>query len=511
MNLRNVLAAFVALATVLPSATLAANADKPPSYAEARGASRIVTTELVESLKNADPVECPGTHAWVKDFRAQTKGFDEDLPMEKWPTVDVGALVDHNPNFWRMYFEIAPADPMLSLIHAGLLLSQGEAKRAAYVIELARHRPGIPKRVLEPLGMLQNSAIAALKASDEVTEEGIKLFDKGDYDAAMSKYREAHKLCPTNGSTFYEMGYTLRTKAEVARGEKPAKPGTIEVNGKSQDSPEVVAALAGARLHDPLMFMAYQGTHKDVIKAALAMAKQVMPAWKTLRAERLAKDEEYHALEQLSEGLSEAGVHDLAIFVRQLMAARRNSYDQSDFPIFRDGLRKLAPGPAIEDILSRLAGKTMKFRPLTQLEDEEGQPAQGSGWRLYIPDKPVRKPDPNQPVYLDEIRLLTSEDDIAKRAGVEDLVRFTKDIQKTAEDVLGKCTKPAKVLVEFSCTSSGHKVVVMHQPKDVDEEPLSELYEALAKIKKLTVKEQTVQFQIKFTVTPTKATQRGKK
>ena len=74
---------------------------------------------------------------------------------------------------------------------------------------------------------------------------------------------------------------------------------SLKINGKSQDAPDVIAAFAGARRHDPLLFEAYQGSDPDVIKGALAMAKQVMPAWKALREEGILddwskKDDGYH-------------------------------------------------------------------------------------------------------------------------------------------------------------------------------------------------------------------------
>jgi tetratricopeptide (TPR) repeat protein len=505
MKSRIALSVLVALLTYAPAVPLVADGNAPPSYDEARRASWIITMQLVEKLDEGDATQWPGTQAWLKDLREQAKGIDKDTPVEKWPTVDIGALVDHNPNFWRMYFEIAPADPTMSFIHAGLLLSQGEAMRAAYILELAQHRPGIPKAFRQAFRALQGTAMAAMKASNAATQQGVKLFDQGDYDGAMKKYREAHKLCPTNGWTYYEMGYTLRTKAAVARGDKPGQPGTIEINGKSpNDSAEVIAALAGARRHDPLQLIAYQGSDQDVINGALAMAKQVQPAWKTLREEGLTKEEEYHALKELSEGLHDAGVHDLAILARQLMTARRNGYDASDFPIFAAGLRKLAPGKATEEILDRLAGKSLKLRPLTNLEEEEGQPALGSDQRLYMPDKPPPKPDPNNPVHVDQIQLLTPPDDIAKRVAVEDLAKLAKDAGKVAEKILGKCETPDKVLVEFKCSPSGHTIKIKHQAKDTNEKPLDELHDALAKMDKLPVKEESVQFQIQFTVTPKK-------
>src|SRR5262249_18406728 len=140
----SIIVLFILLAT-WPAVSVAAEAQGPPSYEEARQASWIFTTVFIETLEEGDAKQWPGTHAWLADFREQTKGISKDIPVAQWPKLDVGALIDHNPNFWRMYFEIAPGDPTLTIIHAGLLLTQGEAKRAAYLLELGQHRPGIPK------------------------------------------------------------------------------------------------------------------------------------------------------------------------------------------------------------------------------------------------------------------------------------------------------------------------------------------------------------------------------
>lgn len=350
--------------------------------------------------------------------------------------------------------------------------------------------------------MLQNTAIAALQASDALTDEGTKLFDKGDYDAALKKYDEAKTLCPTNGSTYYEIGYTLRIKAQIARGETPGKPGTLKINEDPHDSKEVIAAFAEARRHDPLLNMAYQGTDPEVNKGFVAIVREVTPAWKALREEGISKEAEYQALGDLSKGLSEAGIHDLAILSRQMMAAHRNSYDATDYPIFAAGLRKLAPGAVIDELLGQLAGKYGKFRPITKQEVEDGQPALGSGERLYLPDKPIPKADPNKVVSVVGIRLLTPEDDIAKQTTAEEIGKFSNAAKKIAEEELSKCETPCKVLIEFTCTPSGHTVKIMYQPKDIDEKPLKALYESLAKLDKLPVKDQTVAFQIQFNVTP---------
>lgn len=215
---------------------------------------------------------------------------------------------------------------------------------------------------------------------------------------------------------------------------------------------------------------------------------------------------EYHTLKDLSEGFQEVGAYDLAVFARQLMVARRNSYDPDNYPIIAASLRKQAPGEQIEKVLTRLRGEkgaeALVLRPLTRQDPEEGQPALGSGLRLYMPNKPPAKTDANKPVHVDHIRLLTNANDIAVRTTVEDLGKFSKEFDRIADEVLGKCETPCKVLVQFTCTQSGHTVKIMHQPKDVDEKPLKEMYKAVAKMDKLPVKEGSVEFQIQLSVTP---------
>ena len=105
---------------------------------------------------------------------------------------------------------------------------------------------------------------------------------------------------------------------------------------------------------------------------------------------------------------------------------------------------------------------------------------------------------------VDHIRLLTAAEDLAKRTTVEEFAKFSKEFEKIADEVLGKCETPCKVLVQFTCAPAGHTVKIMHQPKDIDETPLKEMYKALVKLEKLPVKEATVEFQIQITVTPKK-------
>ena len=143
--------------------------------------------------------------------------------------------VTHNPHFWHAYFEIAPGDPGMGLLHAGLLLGCGEATGALHVIEFYQSRPGIPKAVGETLGILHNATRRALvRSPTRRTQAGIQLFDAADYVGAVKKYREALKIWPQNGWAYYELGYTLHTQDRLAAGEKTGPPQSVQIKVNDQ-------------------------------------------------------------------------------------------------------------------------------------------------------------------------------------------------------------------------------------------------------------------------------------
>ena len=203
---------------------------------------------------------------------------------------------------------------------------------------------------------------------------------------------------------------------------------------------------------------------------------------------------------------------------RQIIVARRNRYVASDHPLIAKSLRQLAPGDAVEETLKLLAAEHMKVRPLIDVDSVDGRPASGEAfhnpldgktyvadkWKTYTPENGKPAEDENKVVRFDNIRFLTSEQDIAERTTTESVLKFIKDAKDVAENVLEKSQKPCKVLIQFTCTPSGHTIKVGHQPEDVDEKPLKEYYKAAAKMAKLEVKKETVEFQLQFTVTPKK-------
>lgn len=328
---------------------------------------------VIDGLEAGDNKDFPGIQTWLRDFRKATKGIDLAAPPDRWPVIDIDALVARNPNFWRAHYEIAPGDPGFMTLHAGLLLSAGEAVRASHLSIIAGQRPGIPKEMRHALQILLVNSQKAGQRSNALVGEGIKLHDKGDYAEAIKKYRDALAIWQQNGFVHYEFGLSLRDKQLIDLGEKPPSPDAIVVNAGRKNSPEVDAAFAKARKHDPFQLKAWQGDDKAVIRGFLALAKKGMPAWQQIVKDR-EKQVEDKVLEQVAVALQEAGVHELALAARQLQVARRGCFTPGDHPFIATGLRALVPGEPTEDLLKQLAGGKLRLRQLVAPEREAPAP-----------------------------------------------------------------------------------------------------------------------------------------
>jgi tetratricopeptide (TPR) repeat protein len=201
---------------------------------------------------------------------------------------------------------------------------------------------------------------------------GTKLHDKREYAAALQKYQEALVLWPQDAFAHYEMGLSLMTKEIVAKGQKPPPPDRIflTIRIKKKSSPKVEAAFAKARRHDPFRFRAYQGTDKDVLRGFVSLLKKGLPIWnKLLKNRKQQLDDD--ALIQLASACQDAGNHELALSIRQIIVARRKGFDPEDHPFISKSLRELAPGKKTEKVLVRLAGdEKLRLRQLIIPEND---------------------------------------------------------------------------------------------------------------------------------------------
>jgi hypothetical protein len=335
-----------------------------PELAAARREGWTIATLLIQPLRAGNSKAFPGIAAWLKDFDAVAARIDVKRPPEGWPSINVEKLVTHNPNFWQAYYEVAPADPGMLMLHAALLLSDGEATRATQLIVIAKQRAGIPKAVQEAFGALLARSQSAGEQSNRLVSEGTKLHDNKDYKGAIAKYREALVAWPQNSWAHYELGYSLYFQQLVAEGTELPPPDSVQINAGKMLSPAVMDEYARARRHDPFQIKAYQGNDQEVIRGFLVLAEKGMPAWQQITAhiDRPVGDE---LLEQLAAACQEANNHELALTIRQVLVARRGQgFAKADHPFIGTSLRKLAPGNQTERVLKGLAADAIEVRQL---------------------------------------------------------------------------------------------------------------------------------------------------
>lgn len=145
---------------------------------EARQGGWKLAALIIDQIRGGDLKTFPGLQAWLADFDKVAKGLDPKKRPREWAAFDVDALTIRNPNFWPAYYEVAPADPGLMLLQAGLLMSAGEATRASHLLAVAKQRPGIPKEVSHLFDGLLGSAAKAGEQSNRLVLDGIKLHDE---------------------------------------------------------------------------------------------------------------------------------------------------------------------------------------------------------------------------------------------------------------------------------------------------------------------------------------------
>jgi tetratricopeptide (TPR) repeat protein len=337
----------------------------PPQVQEARSIGWQAARLVADKLEQSDAKMFPGIRAWTADFDLAAGRIGPEGSPDRFSTLRIEALVTQNPRFWAAFYETAPGDPLLMIGYAGMLLSAGEGQRASYLLVAARQRPGIPEAIRNAMNTLLVHGQKMGEPSNLLVQEGIGLHDAGRYEAALDRYRSALALWPQNGWAHYEIGLTLVSRLELKTGGKATPPDTavVAANTGRKNPPEVVAAFAAARRHDPLQIAAYQGSDPDVIRGFMALGKQGKPAWDRLAQTRepVVEDQWIH---QAAAAFQEAGIHDLALVLRQVLVARRGSYRPEDHPFIAASLRKLAPGKETEAVLKRLAGGRLAVRQL---------------------------------------------------------------------------------------------------------------------------------------------------
>jgi tetratricopeptide (TPR) repeat protein len=318
---------------------------------------------VIEQLEQSDPRVFAGIHAWLAEVRPVAALVNAADPAQPLPVIDSDALVTRSPRFWAAYYEITPADPVLALLHASLLLSGGEAQRAAYLATLGQQRAGTPE-VRRALRTIIEYSQAAQERSGAIVKEGIKRYDARDFDGALEQFDAALAEWPANGWAHYERGLALRMQTLAASGQAPPKGGNALLPESGNDPEEATAAFARARRHDPFRIMAYQGEDPDLLAGFMALVRNGLPTWEALKKspeQPIART----ALVDFADACRQAGIDDLALAVRQHLVVRNKRYQPDDQTFIGECLRRLAAGDITRKTLARLASENPLLTRLT--------------------------------------------------------------------------------------------------------------------------------------------------
>jgi hypothetical protein len=223
----------------------------------------------------------------------------------------------------------------------------GQVHRTFYSQQLAMHSP-IDTPWKKEMPRLMVSAGRLIKIGNVAVHSGTKLHNQEKYDEAAKVYRDVLSVVPSHSLALYELGYTLRTsaKGEGGRGKKAEEP-----------------FFDKAKRFDPFMMSAYQGSFRaDEFKRFQTLRSKAKPSWGEFSQTPPARDS-VKQLERLSSHLQAAGLHDLALIVRQLVVAHREkSFNDNDRRFIETSLKSLVPEGDFDSTLKRLSGEREELR-----------------------------------------------------------------------------------------------------------------------------------------------------
>jgi tetratricopeptide (TPR) repeat protein len=386
----------VLLTTLCGALTLCADVvpDAPPEDPRetAKREAWMSAVLIISLLEQGDNAAFPGIRAWLEDFHLIAATTPPPESGKPFPPLDADALVTRNPNFWTACYEVQPGDPGLTLLHAALLLSGGEAQRASVIATLGLQRPAIPEDIKRGLVSVIAHCQSAQAHSSELVRLGIKLHDVRAYDSALKKFEEAIAEWPANGRAYYERGSTLRMKA-IADSRFVVRESTGEEPEAPHDPPETMQSFARARRHDPLHLLAYQGEDPAMLDGLMALVRSGTAVWEAMR-KRPEQPIKIAQLRDFSEACRAASIDDFALALRQLVVASNRHYSTADRDLITESLGRLAPAALTPPLLARIGGETkLPARqivvPLVVPPPEIAQTTEAEP-----PSKAVKKKDP---------------------------------------------------------------------------------------------------------------------
>jgi hypothetical protein len=154
------------------------------------------------------------------------------------------------------------------------------------------------------------------------------------------------------------------------------------------------------------------------------------------------------------------------------------------------------------DVSMPAAGTAMSFA-LTWRDQEYVSPVDGrsytaeGGWDAYQPT--TERAQAASRVTINQVRLLTSEREMAARTSVDELAAFCQEVARCAQHTIGDHDDATELLIRLRCTCEGHDVELASRG-DVSQPFMQALVDAVQQMARLPVQDGEVSFEIELTV-----------
>lgn len=167
--------------------------------------------------------------------------------------VDVAAMTDRNPAYWRAMLEMTPGDPFVAAVRVALHAANGEIDRARRYANVATFFDARNSASSRLLGEFRAMMVPFYKDVESRISAGIALNDRGRLAEAMAAYDGVLKDYPGSAWAHYE-----RVQTRMAMAAKEGKP----IEQALADWPEARAAMLAC---DPLYELEAQSTGAEGI------------------------------------------------------------------------------------------------------------------------------------------------------------------------------------------------------------------------------------------------------
>lgn len=314
-----------------------------------RVTSRSLLTEVADCMRDAPQETFPGITAFLKDFDRAFAALDESQPASSWPLLNVDTIAVENTNYWKAFYEVRPADPLLMLFHGALYGCNGQASRTYYTEQIAVHTP-LKSELGYEMFLLLSSGRELVSVGDAGVLVGVELMKQGQWQRSVEVYNDVVKTIPKQSLALFELAQaTLSAPA-------------------SADKLDRTKLLQESRRQDPFRVQAYQGDFSGTaFRELMALPRSALPAWRTFQNAGNEKPYPGSKLEGLSVSLQSAGLHEMALLTRQILVARRaSSYSDADLKFVKKSLASLCPKGDFNDTLNRLRDLVAPFSLTSQ-------------------------------------------------------------------------------------------------------------------------------------------------